>query len=585
MPTRVDVAIVGGGFAGLCAALQLLRERPSTRCVVIDARALPGVRERRGVGESTSELAAWYLAERLGMREHLEHEQIVKFGLRFWLREPGRGTAIDERIEWGPMGLPSQAPANLSVPLEPHAYQLHRGRLEHALAERVREAGGELLGEHRLVAQRGHPSGHALELAGPVGKLEITTRWLIDASGDGALARNVLGETGGERVLDHRLAAAWWWVEGERLDPGAWSSEPTIAARGLPSERWRSTHHFVGEGYWAWLIPLADGSTSVGLVANEAVMPFDVASHELPGLLRDRLGALEPELAEHLAGRTSSPAQGGRPRSRAFTRPLHAGLLISGGALAFLDPLYSSGHDLTALIHELALPRILADLEGEPIDPWIDPLQRSFAHVIDHFANLYVGNAGVLADPLTASLAIGWDQLVYFGWLAALGLSGKLGDPAIARANLALADRVHRLNVRVHALLRRWAAERRRAGAPTIAGRFVDQGQVHAIMARFFQLAPLVRGELGVDGLLAGLHATIDRIELVALGVLERCCIDRGVAFPREPIDPYAIGFDPSRWAAEGLYSRRRARRLDADTQRDLAILALDPSPTARARS
>ncbi|MFV8756119.1 hypothetical protein ACNOYE_36680 [Nannocystaceae bacterium ST9] len=571
---RIDVAVIGGGFAGLAAIRQLQRERPSTTCVVIDARALPGDRERRGVGESTSELAAWYLARRLDLREHLEREQIVKFGLRFWLREPGRGTAIAERVEWGPMTRPLAAPDRLSVPLEPHAYQLHRGRLEHALVELVVAAGAELLGEHRLIARRDHPVGHELELAGPRGTTTIRARWVIDASGDGAPTRAALGDAADERVLDHRLAAAWWWVEG-RLDPADWSSDPQIAARGLPIHRWRSTHHLVGEDYWAWLIPLSDGSTSVGLVANESAQPIDGSPPELAAILRAELLRREPELGERLRDMPSSPAIGGRPRSRAFSRPLHARWLTTGGALAFLDPLYSSGHDLTALIHEIAIPRIVDDLEGRSIDAGIEHANRSFASVIDHFATNYVGNAIVLADPALASLAIGWDQLVYFGWLATLGLSGRLGDPSLAQASVALADRVHRLNHRVHALLRRWADDRRHRPGLALAHRHVDQGQIRTLMERFFRLDRLARGEADAPDVIACLHQSVDRLELAALALLERACVDRGHRFPSEPIDPYAIGFDPSRWAAEGLYGRRRARRLEPEVQRDFARLAL----------
>ncbi len=579
MATKLfDVAVIGGGFAGLCAALHLLRERPATRCVVIDARPLPGDRDRRGVGESTSEIAAWYLAERLGLREHLEREQIVKFGLRFWLREPGCGTAIAERIEWGPMARPARAPERMGVPLEPHAYQLHRGRLEVALAEAAGRAGAELLGDQRVVARRDREAGHELELAGPTGVQTIQARWVIDASGDGSPTREAIGDAAQDFALDHQIAAAWWWVEG-RLDPSSWSSDPKVAARGLALHRWRSTHHLVGDGYWAWLIPLSDASTSVGIVVDDRGDRGHAQSQpgELAEVLRRRLGELEPELAERLRDLPSSPALAARPRSRAFLCPLHPRWLATGGALAFLDPLYSSGHDLTALIHELAIPQIVADLDGRTrTNQTYDSVNRGFAHVIQHFATTYGGNAIVLADPSLASLAIGWDQLVYFGWLATLGLSGKLGDPTIALASVALADRVHRLNTRVHALLRRGASARRSSGVRTPLGqRHVDQGQVGLVMDRFFRLEPLARGGGDAPDVLACLHETVDRLEHAALGLLERSCIDRGHRFPSEPIDPYAIGFDPARWAAEGLYAARRARRLDPEVQRDMATLAL----------
>ncbi len=254
----IDIAVIGGGFAGLCAAMHSLRLRPGTRVTVIDARPLPGDPDRRGVGESTSELAAWYLSSRLGLRSTLESEQIVKFGLRFWLAEPGGPRAIDDRIEWGPMGWPTGMQRFCELPLEPHAYQLHRGRLEHTLAERIAEAGAELLGEHRVVAVRPVGDTFELEVEGPLGRRCLRTRWVIDASGDGVPSRQ-LGVTDDHR-LDHGLAASWWWVEG-RVDPSSWATDPRVGARSTPDLRMRSTHHFIGDGTWAWLIPLVDGST------------------------------------------------------------------------------------------------------------------------------------------------------------------------------------------------------------------------------------------------------------------------------------------------------------------------------------
>jgi flavin-dependent dehydrogenase len=36
-----------------------------------------------------------------------------------------------------------------------------------------------------------------------------------------------------------------------------------------------STNHLMGEGYWVWLIPLAGDRTSVGIVSDERLHPFN----------------------------------------------------------------------------------------------------------------------------------------------------------------------------------------------------------------------------------------------------------------------------------------------------------------------
>src|SRR5256885_9033371 len=80
---RVDVAIIGGGLAGLTLALQLRRELPHVSVLVVERNAHPVPEAAFKVGESTSELGAHYLRDVLGLAEHLKTQQVQKLGLRF----------------------------------------------------------------------------------------------------------------------------------------------------------------------------------------------------------------------------------------------------------------------------------------------------------------------------------------------------------------------------------------------------------------------------------------------------------------------------------------------------------------------
>ena len=92
-----DVVVMGGGLAGLTLALQLKRRDPGIRVLVIERHAHPVREAAFKVGESTVEVGAHYFADVLGLRPHLEREQLVKFGLRYFFNH-GR-PAVDRCTE------------------------------------------------------------------------------------------------------------------------------------------------------------------------------------------------------------------------------------------------------------------------------------------------------------------------------------------------------------------------------------------------------------------------------------------------------------------------------------------------------
>jgi 2-polyprenyl-6-methoxyphenol hydroxylase-like FAD-dependent oxidoreductase len=58
-----DVAVLGGGLAGLTVALQIKRARPETRVLVTDKRTEPAPEAAFKVGESSVEIGVDYYRE------------------------------------------------------------------------------------------------------------------------------------------------------------------------------------------------------------------------------------------------------------------------------------------------------------------------------------------------------------------------------------------------------------------------------------------------------------------------------------------------------------------------------------------
>lgn len=403
-------------MAGLTLAIQAARRWPGTTVTVVEPAPLPRARDHLGLGESTSEIASWYLQERLQLGAHLQAEHVRKHGLRFLGARPP-GAPMGARSEWAPL-LPGLGLWDLPYTgTRPPTWQLHRGRLEHHLAEVAAREGVRIL--DRCAVERvdvGTP--HQVRLAG-AGRL--TARRVVDASGRSAILSEALGAP---RLTGHRVQCSYGWVPG-RVDPTALSDDPAWRERTPPDIRWRSTTHLVGPGRWLWMIPLGDGQTSVGLVSAPGGAPS----------LADRADwdrwfkAEEPELLPIIAGSGGLSRGGGATFDARVVDTLvdPRGLARTGDAAAFLDPLYSSGLDLTCFANELSLAAFEAADRGDgPRAARV--ANAAWRGVIAQYERVYRPVWASLGAPRVMSAKLLWDHAVYFLGLAPLVLSGRADD-------------------------------------------------------------------------------------------------------------------------------------------------------------
>jgi flavin-dependent dehydrogenase len=444
--TRHDVVIAGGGLAGLTLALQLRERFAGLDILVLERRLHPVPVAAHKVGESTVEIGANYFAEVLGLRDHLETAQLRKFGFRFFSSE-GRDE-IDRVSEIG-----------ASRPLAAPSWQIDRGIFENFLAEEavrrgVRFVCGATVQDLELAGDGG---SHRVVYRHDGTVREASSRWLVDACGRAGLIKKKreLGEPNG-----HDANAVWFRI-GERIAIDDWSDDPAWRARCTPAARWLSTNHLVGEGYWAWLIPLSSGSHSVGIVADAARHPL--ASMNTFAKAMDWLGEHQPRLFAALDGKRD------RLQDFAFLRRFSYGCkqlfsgerwALTGEAGLFLDPFYSPGSDFIAIANTYICELVARDRAGLGLEAHSAVFDQIFRSFYESTLALYEGQYAIFGDPEVLPTKVLWDYTYYWGVLAQFFFQRRLADLASFAALRDELAHCQALNRDVQALVRAWSAAR-----------------------------------------------------------------------------------------------------------------------------
>lgn len=441
---KTDILILGGGLAGLTLALQLREQAPTASITVLERRQLPVPISAHKVGESTVEIGAHYLAETLGLKDHLDREHLQKYGLRLFFDA--------DRCE----DLASAGELGASHLLSLKSYQIDRGVLENHLAERVRELGVELLDgcTVRDCALDADPGPHRVHYRRGEDEQAIESRWVVDAMSRGSVIKRRLGLA---ESNDHHGGSVWFRI-ADRIDIGQWSQDPQWRERCRQLPRWQSTNHLMGPGYWVWLIPLASGSTSIGIVFDTRMHDFDRLK-TYPGTLA--------WLAEHqpLCHRAIENASGELQDFLSLRRYSHGcrqvfsadRWALTGEAGVFLDPFYSPGTDFIAISNTYICDLIRRDLAGDSIKRRARLYERAFFSFYESSLNLYRDQYSLFGHARSMSVKTIWDYAYYWSVLALFVFAGRLTDLSFMARHGARLDQLRRLNTQVQLMFRRWA--------------------------------------------------------------------------------------------------------------------------------
>src|SRR3954463_11124453 len=240
-----DVVILGGAISGASAALLLRRECPQLRVLIIEK--LEHFDEK--VGEATPEMSARFLTRRLALWDRLEREHLPKEGLRYWFAND-KVTGHANATETGGFLRPP-------VP----AFQLRRDVPDQHILDLAVAEGATLFRPARVrdVTVAGDYDNTVI-VEKDDQTISLSCRWLLDATGRLTFLGRRLN------LIDwndqHPTAAVWArWRNVQHMDDMAaraatsgGGTGPNV--RGNIGSRRLGTNHYVGRGFWIWVIPL-----------------------------------------------------------------------------------------------------------------------------------------------------------------------------------------------------------------------------------------------------------------------------------------------------------------------------------------
>jgi len=369
-----DVVVIGGSISGAAAALMLARGGAGLKILVVEGKETLG----RRVGESTVELSTFFLTRTLGLTRYLNETQVTKQGFRFWFTND-HARCMSSSTEMG-----GRYHSRVG------SFQLDREEVDAEVLRRAVEHGAELWRPARVVSFAFVPGGtQTLEVQIGDERRTVRTRWVVDASGRRAVTAR---ERDAWRPREgHPVASVWARFRGTLdFDSPELMAEHPALRRGFFGTRHTATNHLIGDGWWAWIIPLKNGDTSIGVTWDERFFSFpgrgpdrDTLGERLVTVLRSHpVGQRVIADAELIEGDVHTL------RNLPYTCDDAAddGVVQVGDAAGFIDPFYSMGLDALAMTATSAVGLILKDRDGACVK---DALEKHNAMLRDSYRNWF----------------------------------------------------------------------------------------------------------------------------------------------------------------------------------------------------
>ncbi|KAF9263811.1 putative halogenase [Marasmius fiardii PR-910] len=345
IPKATTILVIGGGPAGSYAASALARD--GFDVVVLEREYFP----RYHIGESMIPSFKTYLSF-IGAKEKVERRGFVV--------KPGAAMKLNQFKKEGYTDF-------VAFDKENSAWNVVRSELDEILLRHAEESGAHIFEGVTVKEIHFSPDDPAVPVSASWTTAEqngiISFEWLIDASGrNGIMSTKYLKN----RKMNASLRNIAFW--------SYWRS-PGMYSPGTDRENAPWFEALTDQSGWAWLIPLHNGTASVGVVQEEqtgrakrADMSLRQDEDKSTKYYLEQL-KLAPGLSRFLEKSTfTGTVKSAGDYSYAADRYAGPRFRIAGDAGAFIDPLFSSGVHLAFTSALSAACTIAAAIRGHCTD-------------------------------------------------------------------------------------------------------------------------------------------------------------------------------------------------------------------------
>jgi len=317
MSEKFDVIIIGAGPAGTTVGTKLVKK--GRKVLVLEREKFP----RFHIGESITAFGFTVFKE-LGVWEELNAmNHVQKRGLEFVLHEKTlKAYFLKEKNGQ-----------------RPWAFQMPRGKLDKVLLDTARSHGVDVREEH-LVKRVLFDGERAVGVEykdysqGPSDETKTAyAKWIVDASGQGALINHQLKNNWyNDPLLENKMAIFSHWKGDIEIK----NSEDELNFKLCVHRNRRD---------WAWFLPIAKDTVSLGLVLSQQTVKEEAKTKSLEQIFYDYAKDI-PYICDFLKDPSLKTVEKFRVvKDYSYRSKRYYGdhWVIVGDSAGFIDPIFSTG--------------------------------------------------------------------------------------------------------------------------------------------------------------------------------------------------------------------------------------------------